>query len=437
MPADEAEGVPTSSPPKRLRSACDACHASKMRCFGGSPCVGCQGSGIDCLFSVRNRLGRPKGVRNKHQAPKNGNTSNKSKAGRVLAPSISLPVSNNANLLHGLDQIGFAVPKTSARSSEQHLETDYFQNSTSIMHTLDTTDMDVMFSQLAHEPTSLSQHDLYTQSQPRPMTPSAGSTRSSCNLNVDPLDLHIGVHQSHMQYGSDPRESVCSTATTTIMPAPGTSHDSTPNELSMAVDQNDWAYSGESPNSLQAQDSCNCLLIVSDLLCRSNSMGRVDDTLSLGAILLHVQSAFSIWQALFICLAPEHDDEEFLPLLAVSIGAVVRRLKSAAVTQLSLAEAMSNPDPLAHFPDLVSCCSSSSSSSSHGPQLSIGSYEIVGKERGLVTGILMSQTLRKIRTVMTSLQNRITPTPSKQSHSNPFAPMEEVMAIPTPGIALN
>jgi hypothetical protein len=88
---------------------------------------------------------------------------------------------------------------------------------------------------------------------------------------------------------------------------------------------------------------------------------------------------------------------------------------------------MSNPDPLAHFPDLVSCCSSSSSSSSHGPQLSIGSYEIVGKERGLVTGILMSQTLRKIRTVMTSLQNRITPTPSKQSHSNPFAPMEEVM----------
>jgi hypothetical protein len=123
MPADEAEGVPTSSPPKRLRSACDACHASKMRCFGGSPCVGCQGSGIDCLFSVRNRLGRPKGVRNKHQAPKNGNTSNKSKAGRVLAPSISLPVSNNANLLHGLDQIGFAVPKTSARSSEQHLET--------------------------------------------------------------------------------------------------------------------------------------------------------------------------------------------------------------------------------------------------------------------------------------------------------------------------
>jgi hypothetical protein len=211
------------------------------------------------------------------------------------------------------------------------------------------------------------------------------------------------------------------------MPASDSTHDSTPDESSMAANQDDWIYSDGSPSGLQAQDSCNCLQVVSDLLCRSDSMGRVDDTLALGALLSHIQSAFSIWQALFICLAPEHDDEEFLPLIAVSIGAVVRRLKSAAVSQLSLAEAMVTSEPSTHFPDLISCSSSFSFSSLHGPQLSIRSYEIVGKERGLVTGILMSQTLRKIRTVMTSLHNRITPKPSKQSHSNPFGPMEEVM----------
>ena len=43
-----------------------------------------------------------------------------------------------------------------------------------------------------------------------------------------------------------------------------------------------------------------------------------------------------------------------------------------------------------------------------------------------MTGILMSQTLRKIRTVMTNLHHRIASTPSK-SHSHSFDPMEEVM----------
>ena len=52
-------------PAKKLRSACDLCHQTKTKCFGGCPCEGCQKLGIKCIFSVSNRIGRPKGTRNK------------------------------------------------------------------------------------------------------------------------------------------------------------------------------------------------------------------------------------------------------------------------------------------------------------------------------------------------------------------------------------
>ena len=51
--------------PKKLRSACDLCHETKVKCSGGKPCNGCRGLGIECAFSVSSRIGRPKGTRNK------------------------------------------------------------------------------------------------------------------------------------------------------------------------------------------------------------------------------------------------------------------------------------------------------------------------------------------------------------------------------------
>ena len=51
--------------PKKLRTACDVCHQAKMKCSGGRPCGGCRDSGYDCSYSVSNRIGRPKGTKNK------------------------------------------------------------------------------------------------------------------------------------------------------------------------------------------------------------------------------------------------------------------------------------------------------------------------------------------------------------------------------------
>lgn len=49
----------------RLRSACDFCHQSKVRCSGGNPCSGCYKLRLRCNYSDSKRTGRPRGVKNK------------------------------------------------------------------------------------------------------------------------------------------------------------------------------------------------------------------------------------------------------------------------------------------------------------------------------------------------------------------------------------
>ncbi|KAL1884936.1 hypothetical protein Plec18167_001593 [Paecilomyces lecythidis] len=43
----------------KLRSACDACQASKVRCSGGGPCFRCVVNGTACKYSPSRRIGRP------------------------------------------------------------------------------------------------------------------------------------------------------------------------------------------------------------------------------------------------------------------------------------------------------------------------------------------------------------------------------------------
>jgi hypothetical protein len=70
-------------PRRKLRSACDFCHRSKIRCSGGTPCAKCRircvslrmsivhhkeltrYSDMQCQYSYMEQLGKPKGSRNK------------------------------------------------------------------------------------------------------------------------------------------------------------------------------------------------------------------------------------------------------------------------------------------------------------------------------------------------------------------------------------
>ncbi|KAH8600637.1 hypothetical protein B0O99DRAFT_667881 [Bisporella sp. PMI_857] len=49
----------------KLRSACDKCHETKVRCSGDVPCQGCLTSRSLCFYSVSNPLGRPRGTKKK------------------------------------------------------------------------------------------------------------------------------------------------------------------------------------------------------------------------------------------------------------------------------------------------------------------------------------------------------------------------------------
>ena len=65
----------------KVRSACDRCHQTKVRCNGGVPCRGCLTSKTLCFYSVSNALGRPRGAKqnqnplaSKHDSASNGET---------------------------------------------------------------------------------------------------------------------------------------------------------------------------------------------------------------------------------------------------------------------------------------------------------------------------------------------------------------------------
>ena len=52
-------------PHRKLRSACDLCHQTKVRCSGDTPCQTCENLDMECVYSVSNRVGRPRGIKNK------------------------------------------------------------------------------------------------------------------------------------------------------------------------------------------------------------------------------------------------------------------------------------------------------------------------------------------------------------------------------------
>lgn len=59
-----------SKPQLTTRTACDGCHAAKIRCSGGVVCEHCQTLEIMCIYSNPKRVGRPPGSRNKANAAK-------------------------------------------------------------------------------------------------------------------------------------------------------------------------------------------------------------------------------------------------------------------------------------------------------------------------------------------------------------------------------
>lgn len=67
--ADDGPPVPArhgkDRPGAKLRSACDFCHAAKVKCSGGPACDRCRAQDLPCTYSVAMRAGKPKGSCNR------------------------------------------------------------------------------------------------------------------------------------------------------------------------------------------------------------------------------------------------------------------------------------------------------------------------------------------------------------------------------------
>lgn len=91
MPKSSQKSLDDTMQSRRLRSACDICHQAKTRCSGGTPCTGCQNSGYKCVYSISNRLGRPKGTTKnntqRHRAANNTPSAPTMNASTIFATS--------------------------------------------------------------------------------------------------------------------------------------------------------------------------------------------------------------------------------------------------------------------------------------------------------------------------------------------------------------
>ena len=128
-------------PNKKLRSACDRCHQSKMKCPGGMPCTGCFNSRQSCCYSVSNRSGRPSGAKNKRNHEQMGSekqqeeppppaakiATDRSKPSQQFSRHIQQPMTPLTGLTPSIDNLSFS-PNSNTLWEPMQLDPDDFLN---------------------------------------------------------------------------------------------------------------------------------------------------------------------------------------------------------------------------------------------------------------------------------------------------------------------
>lgn len=72
-----------------LRSSCDGCWKKKCKCTGEMPCDRCRRAGVQCTYSTKRKLGRPRGATaaGAQQQPGGGSASSKRRMNGNLSSS--------------------------------------------------------------------------------------------------------------------------------------------------------------------------------------------------------------------------------------------------------------------------------------------------------------------------------------------------------------
>ena len=362
-------------PPKKLRTACDICHHAKMKCSGGTPCAGCRDSGNECGYSVSNRIGRPKGTKNKRtldrMSRKRSGASDKSDSGQaspVLAQTsvASLTSYTDTNLV-SMDKSSIKPSLTAGLDGASS-----FRGSEAFGPFSDDLSSWYNFGDFAASSPFMQQPSptaAFFNEEPRSYSSVDSTYVSPASLFTNKRDV-ANLLEPSGSFGDMNRET---NRTHNIAASTSSSH-------------------------LASSTTCNCARDHAELLYCLKELEQRHLQPRLDVVLSSAQQALVPWRSIVECRVCRHDgNQEFLFLSAMSMGTVLRSLESLCSEYyngvISGQDHYDQEGAIIDVPD--------------GMQSAIGLYEITGEERMAVKDLLISRILDKMKYTLGCFKERL------------------------------
>ena len=376
-----------------------------MKCFGGTPCAGCRDSGHQCRYSVSNRIGRPKGTKNKRTLDrmsqnKSGGSDqaeleqSSSSQPQPLTASLNKPACNSMTPLDmtPLDMTPLDMMPLDKTSIDSILGTSMDGSKS-----LSGTDTFVPFS---HDPNSW--YDFGDLAGTSPFTQQPSSTGGFMNEEPRPYSQIDSAYVSPASLFND-KGSVGS----------GPDLSGVMGNMSGEADEPQKLRASTSSSSLASSATCNCVQNHAELLCRLKELEQRHTRPRLDVVLSSAQQALVPWKSVIECRVCQHDDnQEVLILSAMSIRTVLRSLQSLCSEYynavVSGKDSYFQEQAVANIAD--------------GMQSAIGMYEITGEERMAVKDLLISRTLDKVKYTLTCFKERLEALNAKKKSSAASSP---------------
>ena len=380
---------------KKLRTACDVCHQSKMKCSGGTPCSGCRDSGYDCSYSLSNRSGRPKGTKNKRTlertiGKKSGaseNTEN-DKSSAVQAQSLMKALNNS---------VGSSTTPGNQTPNDSMLATAVEGSSTLAMS----------------EPFGPFPDDLNSWYDLGELSGTSSFTRQSTSNAAFMSDLPT----LSRPYSYDSAIDISSSSIFNEKEGLGSTDDLSEllNNVEGEKEIARTRTTSTSSSSLATPSTCNCVQNNAELLCRLKELEQRHSQPRLDVVLSSAQQALVPWKSVIECRVCQHDDnQEVLILSAMSIRTVLRSLKKFCSEYYNSVSSSQGPSgqqqAAANIPD--------------GMQPAIGMYEVTGEEQIAVRNLLIGRTLDKVKYTLACFKQRLEMLEAKKTSMAASAPVE-------------
>lgn len=346
-----------------------------MKCSGGTPCTECRGSGYDCSYSVSNRIGRPKGTKNKRTLVRvNRKKGDGDKAdtdqGSPTHPQTWLTALSNGT--------GNGMTPENSASIDPMLST-----------TMDGSNSLAQFEKFCSFSGDLSSwYDIGDLASTSPFTPQPLTTDGLSTENKNPFPEEDSSHVSSTSLFDDKG---------IFDPAPD--FDGLVNDMDGEAERPQEITTSTSPLSLASSITCNCVQNHAELLCRLKELDQRHTQPRLDVVLSSAQQTLVPWKSVVECRVCVHDDsQEVLILSAMSIRTVLRSLRGLCYE---------------YYTSVVYGKESSSEQSTvvgddqDGMQSAFGMYKITEEERMAVKDLLMSRTLDKIKYTLACFKERL------------------------------